>query len=377
MSMSNTAALIIAASEVDANLYYATKFLAPDPFIFIEINATKMLVMTDLEVDRARSTATVDVVLSYAEYEKKSKASGVASPRIADIVDLILREHNVNQIVVPGNFSFRHARDLQALGYVIETGDEPFYQQRLLKTDEEVQAIEAAQHATEDALEAALHVIHAATICGNTIYSNGSPLTSEKIKQVIHVALMKRNCVGQHTIVASGLQGCDPHHEGSGPLQANTSIIMDIFPRSSETRYFADQTRTVVKGKASDKLRRLYDTVKEAQQAAVDEVRDGVNGNDIHQRICDRFERAGYTTGPRDGRMQGFFHGTGHGVGLDIHEPPRVGKTKAILQAGQVVTIEPGLYYPDIGAVRIEDMVLVTKTGCRNLTKFPKLLEIP
>jgi Xaa-Pro aminopeptidase len=219
-------------------------------------------------------------------------------------------------------------------------------------------------------------VIREATIRDNTIYSNGSPLTSEKIKQVIHVALMERDCVGQHTIVASGIQGCDPHNEGSGPLQANTSIIMDIFPRSSETRYFADQTRTVVKGKASDELRRLYDTVKEAQQAAVDEVRDGVNGNHIHQRICERFEAAGYATGPRDGRMQGFFHGTGHGVGLDIHEPPRLGKTQAILRAGQVVTIEPGLYYPDIGAVRIEDMVLVTETGCRNLTKFPKFLEI-
>lgn len=374
--MSNTATLIIAASEVDANLYYVTKFLAPDPFIFIEIDDTTMLVMSDLEVDRARSTATVNTVLSYSKYEKNAKANGITAPRLVDIVHLILQEHDVTQILVPGNFGFRHARDLQELGYVFETKDEPFYAQRLLKSDAEVQAIEAAQRATEDALEIALHVIREATIRDNIIYSNGSPLTSEKIKQVIHVALMERDCVGQHTIVASGIQGCDPHNEGSGPLQANTSIIMDIFPRSSKTRYFADQTRTVVKGKASDELRRLYDTVKEAQQAAVDEVRDGVNGNDIHQRICARFEAAGYTTGPRDGRMQGFFHGTGHGVGLDIHEPPRVGKAQATLQAGQVVTIEPGLYYPDIGAVRIEDMVLVTETGCRNLTKFPKFLEI-
>lgn len=374
--MSNTATLIIAASEVDANLYYVTKFLAPDPFIFIEIDGTTMLVMSDLEVDRARSTATVNTVLSYSKYEKNAKANGITAPRLVDIVHLILQEHDVTQILVPGNFGFRHARDLQELGYVFETKDEPFYAQRLLKSDAEVQAIEAAQRATEDALEIALHVIREATIRDNIIYSNGSPLTSEKIKQVIHVALMERDCVGQHTIVASGIQGCDPHNEGSGPLQANTSIIMDIFPRSSKTRYFADQTRTVVKGKASDELRRLYDTVKEAQQAAVDEVRDGVNGNDIHQRICARFEAAGYTTGPRDGRMQGFFHGTGHGVGLDIHEPPRVGKAQATLQAGQVVTIEPGLYYPDIGAVRIEDMVLVTETGCRNLTKFPKFLEI-
>ena len=374
--MSQTATLIIAASEVDANLYYATKFLAPDPFIFIVITNTKMLVMNDLEIDRARSTATVDTVLSYSKYEKKAKSGGTTSPRMIDIVHLILQEHAVTKILVPGNFAFRHARDLQELGYVIETKDEPFYEQRLLKSDEEVQAIEAAQRATEEALEIALQVIREATIRNNTIYSNGSPLTSEKVKQIIHVALMERDCVGQHTIVASGIQGCDPHNEGSGPLQANTSIIMDIFPRATETRYFADQTRTVVKGKASDELRRLYDTVKNAQQVAVDEVRDGVDGNDIHQRICERFEAAGYITGPCDGRIQGFFHGTGHGIGLDIHEPPRVGKAKAILQTGQVVTIEPGLYYPNIGAVRIEDMVLVTDTGCRNLTKFPKFLEL-
>ena len=374
--MSKTATLIIASSEVDANLYYATKFLAPDPFIFIEIDGATMAVMSDLEIDRARSTATVDTVLSSSEYAQNAKVNGVATPSAADIVHGILREHDVTRIVVPGNFGFRHALGLQALGYLLETKDEPFYEQRLFKSDQEIQAIETAQRATEEALERALRVIRDATIRDDMLYSNGHPLTAEHIKHVIHIALMERNCIGQHTIVASGIQGCDPHNEGSGPLQANTSIIIDIFPRSSETRYFADQTRTIVKGKATEALRRLYETVKDAQHTAVAEVRDGVNGNDIHERICQRFEDAGYTTGRRDGRMQGFFHGTGHGVGLDIHEPPRVGKTPAILRAGHVVTIEPGLYYPEIGAVRIEDMVLVTETGCRNLTTFPKFLEI-
>ncbi len=368
---------MIAASEVDANLYYATRFLAPDPFIFIQVAATKILVMSDLEVDRARATATVTTVLSYSEYEEKTKAKGIASPRMHDVIHFVLQSYDVTHITVPGNFGLRHAQDLQSLGYIIEPKDEPFYPQRLLKSDEEIQAIETTQRATEEALEIALQVIQESSIRHDIIYFDGVPLTSEKIKQVIHIALMERNCVGQHTIIASGIQGCDPHNEGSGPLQANTSIIMDIFPRSSTTRYFADQTRTVVKGQASDKLRKLYDTVKNAQQEAVNAVCDGANGNDIHKKICSRFEAAGYTTGPHKGRMQGFFHGTGHGVGLDIHEPPRVGKATATLQAGQVVTIEPGLYYPDIGAVRIEDMVLVTQTGCRNLTKFPKFLEIP
>jgi Xaa-Pro aminopeptidase len=135
-------------------------------------------------------------------------------------------------------------------------------------------------------------------------------------------------------------------------------------------------TRTVVKGRAPDALRKMYDTVRRGQEEGIAMVRDGVDGRTIHQRIMTLFEQSGYPTGPKDGRMQGFFHGTGHGVGLDIHEPPRISKAEWTLRAGEVVTVEPGLYYPEIGAVRIEDLVVVTKTGCENLTQFPKVLEV-
>jgi Xaa-Pro aminopeptidase len=151
---------------------------------------------------------------------------------------------------------------------------------------------------------------------------------------------------------------------------------MDIFPRNATTRYFADMSRTVLKGRASPEKKRLYDTVLAAQEEAIAAVRDGADGQKIHARVLERFEQAGYKTGLLNGRMQGFFHGTGHGVGIDIHEAPRIGKTGSPLKAGHVVTVEPGLYYPDIGAVRIEDMVLVEPGGCRNLTNFPKILEI-
>src|SRR3990167_1133344 len=196
------------------------------------------------------------------------------------------------------------------------------------------------------------------------------------IKQVINVSLMESNCIAAYTIVSCGKQCVDPHNQGSGPLLAHESIIMDVFPHSSESRYFADMTRTVVRGKASQKLKKMYRAVEAGQEIAFQRIKDGADGMKIHDAICRYFEQLGFKTGELDGRMQGFFHGTGHGVGLDIHEPPRISRGRDILRAGEVVTVEPGLYYLDAGGVRIEDMVLVTKTGCTKLTKFPKILEI-
>ena len=370
------ATLMIAASESDSNLYYATRFIAPDPFIFLEVEGKRMLVMSDLELDRARARATVDCVLSYSELERRAKAQGIVSPGTVDVLHLVLQDYGVKQLLVPANFPFGHAVRLQALGYQMETRKEPFYERRAVKTDEEIRCIEEAQRATEAAVAAAHDALRKAEIHGDRLWLDGAPLTSERIKKLINVTLMERDCIAQHTIVAGGDQACDPHDEGSGPLPAHRSIIFDVFPRSAVTRYFADMSRTVVRGAASPELKRLYRTVQEAQEEAIAKVRAGADGTKIHQGICDRFDAAGYKTGLVDGRMQGYFHGTGHGVGLDIHEHPRISRNGSILQEGEVVTVEPGLYYPGLGAVRIEDMVLVTRDGCRNLTDYPKTFEL-
>jgi len=373
---SHKAVVFIAASETDANLYYATRFIAPDPFIYLEIKGERLLVMNDLEMDRAKSQASVDRVLSYTEIEQRARDQGVASPGSADIVHVVLRDAKIKQVLVPGNFPFRHASRLQELGYQVHAKPDPFYEQRVVKTAEEVRHIEEAQRATEAAVAAAHAVLRRATIVKNELWFEDSPLTSERVKKLINVKLMEADCVAQHTIVAGGEQACDPHNEGSGPLPANRSIIFDVFPRSATTRYFADMSRTVVRGTPSPELVRLYQTVKDAQEEAITKIKDGADGMRIHRGICDRFEKAGYKTGLVNGRMQGYFHGTGHGVGLDIHEAPRISRTGSLLQEGHVVTVEPGLYYPGLGAVRIEDMVLVTSDGCRNLTDFPKTFEL-
>jgi Xaa-Pro aminopeptidase len=374
--VTDRATLIIAASDFDSNLYYATRFIAPDPFMYLEVRGQRLMVMSDLELDRARSQATVDLVLSYSELERRAKALGVRSPGTIEVLNLVLQDYGVKRLLVPENFPFGYALRLQALGYQLEVQQEPFYEQRAIKTPEEIGWIEATQRATEEAVAEAYEALRRADIRDGVLWLDGAPLTSERIKKLINVTLMQRDCLAQHTIVAGGDQACDPHHEGSGPLPAHRCIVFDVFPRSAITRYYADMARTVVRGTPSPELKRLYQTVKDAQEEALAEIRAGADGAKIHQRVCERFEKAGYTTGVVNGRMQGYFHGTGHGVGLDIHEHPRIGRKGSILQEGEVVTVEPGLYYPGLGAVRIEDLVVVTKDGCRNLTNFPKTFEL-
>jgi Xaa-Pro aminopeptidase len=201
-------------------------------------------------------------------------------------------------------------------------------------------------------------------------------LTSERLRTVIEQAVLAAGGIPAHTIVAGGVQGCDPHEQGHGPLRANQAIILDIFPRSARTGYFGDITRTVVRGRAGAELRRQWHVVKEGQEVAFRMLRAGAEGSVVHGAILELFEAEGFKTGFNGKRMQGFFHGTGHGLGLEIHEPPRVSPLPQRLEQGNVVTVEPGLYYPRTGGVRLEDVVVIGARGSRNLTRFPKFLEI-
>jgi Xaa-Pro aminopeptidase len=214
-------------------------------------------------------------------------------------------------------------------------------------------------------------------IRGKKLVYRNAPLTSERLRAVIDTAVLQAGGLAANTIVAGGRQGCDPHERGHGQLHAHEPVIIDIFPRSQATGYFGDITRTVVRGRASAAVQKLYDTVKRGQKIAFQKIRSGASTSAIHNAVQVCFEQQGFATGKHNGRMRGFFHGTGHGLGLEIHESPRMGSTSiGELKTGQVVTVEPGLYYPEIGGVRLEDVALVTKTGARNLTRFEKVLEL-
>ena len=371
------ARLIIADSEKNANLYYATKFLAPDPFVFLQINGRRMVVMSDLEVDRAKSQAKVDEVLSFTALAQQATQAGVNAPTMSDVVHALLRRHGITELEVPADFGLAQAEALRARGLTVTPTPDPFFPERLLKSEDEVARISESLRITEDAISGAVELIRSAEIKPDgALWLGGKPLTAELVRTTMHLTMMQRGCVAQHTIVAPGAQAVDPHQEGSGPLKANEPIVMDVFPQHAASRYFADLTRTIVRGRASDKVRRMFDAVKAGQAIAYGMIKDGADGSRIHQAILDSFEQQGFKTGEQGGRMQGFFHGTGHGVGLEIHEPPRISGKPDVLKAGMVVTVEPGLYYLDAGGMRIEDVVLVTPTGCRVLSQLPAILEL-
>lgn len=370
------AILIIAASEQDADLYYATRFWAPDPFIFIQVPGEKLIVTTDLEVDRAKAEASVGRVLRFTEYEERVRARGILEPSMIDVVAEVLKEVGAKRLLVPGSLGLQYADPLREKGFALTFKKTPFFEARLQKTQEEIAWIEETQRWIERACDEAVLMLRESDIHQGLLYYDGQVLTSERVRQAIHTTLLEGDCIGQRTIVAGGEDAVDPHNIGRGPLRPHQAIVLDIFPRSAKTGYFADMTRTVVKGKAPDALKRMYDAVLAAQERGIALVRAGADGREIHQEVAAVLEKAGFETKREGGRMQGFFHGTGHGVGLEIHEPPRISVKGSPLQEGNVVTVEPGLYYPGIGGIRIEDLVVVEEGGCRNLTRYPKGLEL-
>lgn len=372
------AVLIIADSESSSDLYYATGFLAPDPYVFLIIGSERIMIVSDLEIDRARAKAAenglVDTVVPSSELEKRVESSAPAESVFMGIVSLYLQERGVDSILVPALFPIEYGDALREKGFSVCFKRGSFFEEREVKTAAEIEKISKAVEATEGAMEHAIGIIGESIIKGDRLFYMDQVLTSEIVKKNINLYLMERGYLAQHTIVSSGSHCCDPHNTGNGPIKPNESVIIDIFPRSLRSRYFADMTRTVVRGRPTPKLERAYNAVLEAQEIAFEVLKDGVNGKSVHSKIQNYFERLGFHTGVHDGRMEGFFHGTGHGVGLDIHESPRINKTDSLLVENNVVTVEPGLYYRDFGGVRLEDIVVIKKKGCINMNKCNKLL---
>ena len=376
--MSRDNLLMVADTEHDANMLYAVGMFVPDPFIYLRLDGKAHLVMSDLEIDRARKQAPHCRVISLSQCYKQLRKQGAKKANLAHAVRFVLRQKRIKRVAVPYNFPSGLRRDLRALKVGVEIRNGMFFPERETKNAQEIKKISAALMMAEVGLAEAMQALKNTRIGRKRklLYRN-LPLTSEKLRAIIETAIVQAGGVANHTIVAGGMQACDPHERGHGALRADEAIIIDVFPRSQRTGYFGDITRTVVKGRASEALRKLYHTVERGQEIAFETLRKSMNGKDVHQRILDFFKKEGYKTGKRDGHMQGFFHGTGHGVGLEIHEAPRIGITSEdVLKKGHVVTVEPGLYYPEIGGVRLEDVALITENGARNLTKFEKLLEI-
>src|SRR2546429_4475437 len=304
--------LIVADSEHDANMLYAVRMFVPDPFIYLRINAKCHIVMSDLEIDRARKQASHCRVLSWSHYTRKLKQRGAKTQGFAAVIRQVLQEKRIKKVFVPDSFPHGLARDLRRLKIKVKVKEGHFFPEREFKTADEVKKISAALMMAEVGLAEGIQALKNARIGKNRrlMYHN-VPFTSEKLRAIIHIAIIQAGGLANHTIVAGGRQGCDPHEQGHGVLRAHEPIIIDIFPRSQKTGYFGDITRTVVKGRASEAVRKLYHLVARAQDMAFETLESGMSGAEVHKTVKEFFDREGYRTGRRQGRLQGFFYRPG------------------------------------------------------------------
>ncbi|MEO7932084.1 MAG: Xaa-Pro peptidase family protein [Chthoniobacterales bacterium] len=366
--------LIVASSETSADLRYVTKFLVSDPVIFLEQGGRRTLVLSDLEIDRGKREAEVDEIVALSALNKKLSSEG-SEPTFRDAVAGFLKSRRVKKAIVPEDFPLGLAQFLVGQGITLNVQDGLFYPEREFKSAAELKLIKQALHITETGMARGMEVLRASEIGkANALCWGGKTLTSEILRAEIDSAILRVGGLPANTIVAGGNQACDPHERGSGPLKANSLIILDIFPRDAKTGYFGDMTRTVIRGRASDAQRQLWTVALGGQKLALKAMKPGVDGAKLHEKVKAFFTESGYPTEQRNDRWCGFFHGTGHGLGLDIHEIPRF--SQAVFQPGQVLTVEPGLYYYGLGGVRHEDVVTITENGIKLLSTHPKPLEL-
>lgn len=356
-----------------SDLLWRTRFGVYDPFFLVEFEGQEtVLLASDLEYERAKKEAKGCKIERLAEFYPENARTET------DALIGFLKSNKITNVVIPSAMPAGIYHQLTGYGFEVKISENPvWYPSREIKTEEEIGYIEEVQKKLEVVLGKVVRILKEATIAGDGTLrgKRGKTLTSEGIRDFMELEFFKLGCLSTTTIVACGDQAVDPHCEGSGPLLANLPIVIDIYPRSKRNWYWADMTRTFFKGAPTFATQNLYRMVLEAQTMAIRMIRHEVNGQDIHKAVVSAFELNSYPTGIKDGTIQGFMHGVGHGVGLDLHEYPVISGEDWLLHAGSVVTVEPGLYYLGIGGVRIEDMVLVEENGVRNLTAFPKELQ--
>ena len=370
---------LIEADGEDSNQYYLSGYHAPDPFVTLYADGAVSVLISGLEATRARTDSAAGTVRTLSEFDYRERAAEM-DPRLArkHVTAAFLADAGVESVVVPDGFPTGTAAVLRDNGVAV-TPDETYVLEsvRAVKTDAEVAHVRATQQANEAAMATAADLIDRATVAEGALRLGGEPLTSERVRRRIEATLLEHDCGMDDCIVAGGPAAARGHDSGAGPLPANVPIVVDIFPRHRETRYFGDMTRTFVKGEPSDQVREWYDLTTEAYEAALSTIEPGVTGEAVHDAVCDVYEAAGEpTTRSDEGTEDGFIHSTGHGVGLDVHEEPYLAEQGGELRPGHVVTVEPGLYEQGTGGVRVEDLIVVREDGYENLTEYPTGLQV-
>lgn len=361
-------AFVVYASSSEPDMRYLTGFTTSDPFVYLKKHGERgIIIISQMEYARAVREAKTAVMTRTAAglpdiMKKESNPWDATALMIAGLA--------TGTILVPPKFPIRLARALERK-FQVRIDEKGLADLRAVKNRTEIRHIRHVQKCTEQAFDMAVTMIRKSREKKGVLFLQGKPLTSEWIRGAMHQILIDLGCRVTDTIVSCGTDTAIPHIVGSGPLLANEPIIIDLFPQDERSGYYSDMTRTVVKGEVSMEIREMYSAVSDAHDLAVSLIRVGKTGADIHQNVTDLFSSRGYENGTR-----GFIHNLGHGVGLEIHEPPSLGPAGGILSQGNVITVEPGLYYPNAGGVRIEDIGVVAKRGITLFSKYSKELVL-
>lgn len=362
--------------ESNSSLYWRIRFSVSDQVVLLELPTAcgneSILILRDIEMERARQSARVDRVACPADFTPPGGLSGDRETANAQAAAECLRRAGITRAVGDRTLPLIFADFARKAGITIDCDPDQWVMERRQKSAEEIDHLREAQKTTEQAIQMACEMIATAdTRRDGVLLHQGEPLTSERVRAAVDHWLLDRNFINPMAIIAGGPAAADCHYLGAGELRTGEPVIVDIFPRDRRSRYHGDCTRTVVHGDIPDEVVRMHTAVRAAKAAAEKTIAAGVTGETVHLATINALENAGYAFGLPDEKSPlsycALTHGTGHGIGLDVHEPPLLDIKGPALLKGEVLTVEPGLYRRDLGGVRIEDMVVVTGHGCENL----------
>jgi Xaa-Pro aminopeptidase len=375
------AVLIYGDSLRSADMRHAVPLGVPDPFLYAEENGSRHVFANSMEAGRIRELGLFDVHID-EEFGVDELVEAGVEPRelTAQLALRAVASLGLERATVPENFPVWLADRLRETGVELQVDQDLFDDRRRAKTEAQLEGMLRAQRAAEAAMDACRELLRRSEIRGDELLLDGEQLTVERVKADMNAVFAAHDTTADEYIVAPGAQGAVGHDMGSGPIRPGTPLVVDIFPRDNASAVYTDMTRTFVVGDVPDDVREWHRLVKEALDRVVAEIRPGVGGRAVFDLTCDIFEAAGEPTQRTkkagESLADGFFHGLGHGVGLEVHEAPGMGRiSKKAFVVGDVVTVEPGLYRSGYGGVRLEDIVLVTEDGAKVLTEYPYDLE--
>lgn len=380
--MSTTTATVMAGiPATNLSLFHAIRFKVGDPAALITLptasgGAERLLIIRDIEMERAKRNAKADAVRCPADFEPVGGLSGDRETATAQSVAQCLVSRGITRVRSDRSLPLIYAHFIGKAGIALECDTELGVLGRRAKDAQELDWLREAQRATEGAMRMACETVaRARAAADGTLVHDGAPLTAERLRALIDVHLLEHGYENPESIVACGPQGADCHDHGHGALHTGQPVIVDIFPRNRKTLYNGDMTRTVVHGAIAPELARMHAAVVEAKRDAVAAVRPGATGQSVHEATLAALARHGFAAGqPSQPRVPVISHGTGHGIGLEVHEPPLLAMKGPELVVGDVLTVEPGLYALGIGGIRVEDMVAVTASGCENFNTLQESL---